>query len=163
MDRGQQFNEFAGFNFSELDKIRFKSGCQPRNATDYYYRSKTKMMYSYYFGEENGHWEDNANIDLNKIKSPSILCTTSIEIEPEKLFRKNKNPEKTKQLISTSSEKTDNTSDNLKILELKFKLSENYKLELEVELLKLEIQKLDPEKKLIELQIKLEEMKQKHT
>lgn len=107
-------NIFQGLIF-QLEKIKFKSGYQPRNATDYYYHPKNRM-YSYNFGD--GYW-DIAKVDLDHIKSPK-------SIEPQKV-------------------KNDKSTLDLKMLE--YKLSENYKLELE--------------KKILELQIKLEKLKQK--
>lgn len=170
-DRKNQFNEFVSFNFSELEKILFES--QPRNATDYYYHSKTKTVYSYYFGCNPGRWTANVEVDGHNIKSPSALSKIipKIEAKNEKLrpvssekmkplLKSTSSTEKIKPLV-TSTEKITSTSDELKMLELKFKLSENYKLELEVELLKLEIQKSEVERKLVEAQIKLKTMKQK--
>lgn len=119
MQREEHFKHFSGFDFSELEKIKFKSGYQPRNARDYYYHSKSDKMYSYYFGD-GGYW-DIAKVNLDHIKSPK-------SIEPKKLLIKN-----------------DKSEPDLKMLE--YKLSENYKLELE--------------KKILELQIKLEKLKQK--
>lgn len=91
MNREKQFNDFTGFNFSELEKIKYKPGCQPRNATDYYYHLKSKMIYYYYFGD-NGRWQSNDNIDLNDIKSPSIL------LQHQKVSINNTNSRKLKKL-----------------------------------------------------------------
>lgn len=153
MNREKQFNEFTGFSFSELDKVKYKSGCQPRNATDYYYHSASKIIYSYYFGSNNGKWAANVQINLTHVKSPSILC---IDNEKSSDLKSSQNSQK---LRKTKSEKIYNTADKLKNLELRFKLSGNYKLELDAEILKLENQKLDIEKQLLQLQIKLEEIK----
>lgn len=117
MQREKQFKDFTGFDFSELEKIKFKSGYQPRNARDYYYHSESDKMYSYYFGD-GGYW-DIAKVNLDHIKSPK-------SIEPKKVLIKN---------------------DKLDLKMLEYKLSENYKLELE--------------KNILELQIKLEKLKQK--
>lgn len=76
-DREQEFITYSNLNFSELVKIKFKSGAQPRNATDHYYHSKTKTIYSYYFGGDSGRWEANVKINSDNIKSPSELSTSS--------------------------------------------------------------------------------------
>ncbi len=114
MQREEHFKHFSGLDFSELEKIKFKSGYQPRNARDYYYHSKSNRMYSYYFGGGGGGYWDIAKVDLDDIKSPK-------SIEPKNvLIKKDKKSE----------------SDLIE-----------YKLELE--------------KKILELQIKLEKLKQK--
>jgi hypothetical protein len=141
-DRAKEFNSFVGFNFSELVKIKFRAA--PRNATDYYYHPKTKIIYSYYFGGDSGRWESNVQINTDNIRSPSELSTCSNKTETKKSFSiQNKNPEK---ILDKSEE--------IKILELKFKLSENYKLE---------IIKLEAERKLLESKIELKKLKQKRS
>ena len=76
-NREQEFTEYSNLGFSELVKIKFKSA--PRNATDYYYNPKNKIVYSYYFGLDSGLWESNIKIDSNNIKSPSELSTYTEE------------------------------------------------------------------------------------
>jgi hypothetical protein len=147
-NREQEFNACSKFDFSELVKIKFKSGHQPRNATDYYYCSKNKTIYSYYFGDKLGFWNANAQIDINSIKSPSELSIYTEKSETKNLFLvQNKNQEK------VFDKESEYTSDEIKTLE--FKLSENYKLELE-------IKKLEAERKLIESQIELKKLKHKY-
>jgi hypothetical protein len=141
-DREEEFNSYENFNFSELIKIRFHAA--PRNATDYYYHPKTKTIYSYYFGDDPGCWESNVKNNFDNIKFPPELST-----EIKKSFSlKNKKEEKKLE--------PEHTVEEIKILELKFKLSENYKLELE-------IAKLEAERKLVESKIELKKLKQKRS
>ena len=141
--REEQFNKYAKFNFSELVKIKFKS--QPRNATDYYYHPKTKIIYSYYFGDDPGSWEANVKINRDNIKSPDIISNKVEKTESKNSLFMNKNLQKIddKNPEQVYNDKIQCVADEIKILELKFKLSDNYKLELE-------ILKLEAERKLIE-------------
>ena len=99
MNRIQQFNNTCqrriydtyDFNFDELIEIEFKTGCRPRNATDYYYHVKTKTFYAYYFGDK-GSWSFNPEIDTYDIKSPgeassdqSIAKNRKFELDDYKL------------------------------------------------------------------------------
>lgn len=140
-DREKEFNAYGDFNFSELVKIKFKAA--PRNATDYYYNPKNKIIYSYYFGGDSGRWETDIQINTNGITYPSELSTCSDKTESKKSF-------------SLKNKKEEKILDEVKILELKFKLSENYKLELE-------IIKLEAERKLVETKIELKKLKQKRS
>jgi len=78
-NRREQFNTFVNFDFSELTKIEFKKGCEPRNATDYYYHSNTKTIYSYYWGDNPGCWNDDKTVDTNDIETPYIVSPNIIE------------------------------------------------------------------------------------
>jgi hypothetical protein len=83
-NRGEQFNAFANFDFAELTKIKFKKGCEPRNATDYYYHSNTKTIYSYYWADNPGSWTDDQILDTNNIETPYIVSPILFKFGMEK-------------------------------------------------------------------------------
>lgn len=81
--RKEQFKTFAGFDFSDLDVIVWKIGCQPQNAIDYYYHIPTKTIYSYYFGDKSGCWRDDLAIDTNDVASPRIINPSLVDFATE--------------------------------------------------------------------------------
>lgn len=81
-DRSFTFNE-PGLGFFDLDKVIFKSGCQPRNATDYYYHPDTATFYSYYWGSDEGRWSKNASVDMNDVKPGTIIPFTKNDYDQE--------------------------------------------------------------------------------
>lgn len=116
MNREKQFEDFVNFNFAELVQIKFKSGRQPRNATDYYYLPKNNTIYSYYFGDNPGRWQANPKIDISGIKSPLAL-----------------NPEPKAAILKSKS------SNERLILDLQLKLAESERklIEAQIELEKI--------------------------
>ena len=86
-NREKSFAAFANRDFSELTKIVFKPGYQPRNATDYYYHAETDVICSYYWCD-GGKWTDNVQLDINEIESPKIYNPNLIEFEPIEKKRK---------------------------------------------------------------------------
>lgn len=100
--RKEKFKTFAKFDFSELIKIEFKSGHQPRNATDYYYHLNTKTVYSYYWGggdnATSGKWDIKPDFNMNNVKSPlnTYSSSESETSENDKHVKKLVNKIKTK-------------------------------------------------------------------
>lgn len=135
-NREEQFNSFANLDFSELAKIIFKSGHQPRNATDYYYHSKTKIIYSYYWGSDAGKWGIYlGSFDSPSIKSPSELCT----ILPEnKVNTKTNNKQKLENEINIMKNNKKKLEDEINTME-----SSKHKLEDEINTLENNKQQLE--------------------
>lgn len=90
-DRKEKFTTFTNLDFSDLKKIQFKSGHDPRNATDYYYHAKTNTTYAYYWTEDPSdklNWELNPSyIRTDNVAYPSELCDT-ILLTPGKKISK---------------------------------------------------------------------------
>src|SRR4029077_5639289 len=96
-----------------LTKICFNGG-DPRNATDYYYHSKTKTIYSNYWGEGYpGSWKANPDdIDINDIKSPSearkILKKKDSKTKSEDDSTKSESKSKIEKLKTQNNEQNSN-------------------------------------------------------
>jgi hypothetical protein len=66
--------------FSELEKITFKKGYQPRDCTDYYYHKVDKKIYGWYWGSEPKCWTNKtAEIDINHTQFSLVSDSESVD------------------------------------------------------------------------------------
>jgi hypothetical protein len=66
-------DEFDHLDYTDMVLVLFKPGYEPRNSSDYYYNTKTKKYYSYYWGSgEPGKWSENVVIERDDIDSPVV-------------------------------------------------------------------------------------------